>query len=235
MSGGPAWAWGAHGRTAAARLLWTLRRLRRRARSGQIVDRSSFEDLRELLDEFYDAVSTPGRDAGVQCARGCSNCCHQMVYGVHSFEAAAIGEYLDGRGRSAEILAKLELREREFARVRRDREAVAGESWEDRESAVALAFFELRHPCVFLDSAGACSIHSRRPYACRRFFSLSDPSLCTASGVGNPAYRGLMYEPSARMDELMRAADGGCGFDAESDRLDEALLRWFRLRGGRPT
>jgi Fe-S-cluster containining protein len=98
---------------------------------------------------------------------------------------------------------------------------------ESIEESRALAFFARRWPCVFLADDGSCSIHGLRPYSCRRFFSLSDPELCTAEGVVRREYRGFFFEPSAHVDRAMAELDGVLDFDAGTERLDKALLAWW--------
>jgi Fe-S-cluster containining protein len=197
------------------------------ARTGSIAGTQQFREFRAALHDFYQHVEAEPDNHSIECARGCSNCCAQMVYDVHSFEVADIGEHLAATGRGEATRRALRDREEAFLGVRRNVTRWAGESADDWQHRVAIAFFALEIPCVFLDAVGACSIHERRPYACRRFFSLSNPRLCTARGVSDPRYRGLVFEPSARVDALLRQCDALIGFDAETDRLDLALLRWF--------
>ncbi len=156
-----------------------------------------------------------------------------MVYGVHSFEVAAIGEFLVRQGNSLRWLEKLRDREEVFRSLRREITRDSQESADDWEHRVAIAFFAQDHPCVFVLQDGSCAIHALRPYACRRFFSLSDPGLCTATGIEDDAYRGLVIEASERSDRLLGDCDSAFGFAAETDRLDLGLLRWFESRTAR--
>lgn len=119
----------------------------------------------------------------VQCKKGCSNCCIDLVRGISTPEviniyhhvrtwpdAKAIFEY---HRESAEIFmailrSKLRPGEREFC-------------GDDARVIEAHREFNLRNrPCGFLDQrTGCCRIYPVRPIACRYFFSLDPAEYCT--------------------------------------------------------
>lgn len=197
------------------------------------VRRLDAEDLDELhrhSTTFYDAVREDPANAAIRCGRGCSACCSQMVYGVRAMEVEVLGRHLRRVGRVVEVRDALRRRLEVFDAVRLDTDRRSGESEDDREHRIALRFFAEDLPCVFLEADGSCGVHSLRPHACRRFFSLSDPALCTAEGSRSRDHRAVMIEPLEDLDERLEVLDAAAPFDPESDLLDRALLRWLEHR-----
>ena len=91
----------------------------------------------------------------LQCAKGCSSCCHIEV-GVSPLEVIAIKSHLEQPENRSNI-------ERLKTRIRHSRKAV-GELWEKNRKAA-------RIPCPLLDASGSCSVYPVRPIACRAYVS----------------------------------------------------------------
>ncbi len=47
---------------------------------------------------------------------------------------------------------------------------------------------DAKSPCTFLDTNGYCSIYEHRPFACRTFHAMDDPSLCEDVGTPHVTY-----------------------------------------------
>jgi Fe-S-cluster containining protein len=189
--------------------------------------------VQRLLDDYYDRVLQANADAGIQCRRGCSACCSQMVFGVAPIELELLGRLLRREGRSERMIGALRERVRHFDRVRMHTDRRPGETAEEHAERIAIRFHREDLPCTLLASDGSCSIHALRPYACRRFFSLSDPSLCRGEGVQHRDYRGFMFEPLADFDAMLAGSSEQIPFDPGTDELDRGLLRWLENRDPR--
>lgn len=215
-------------RRAAARTLRALRALARER--SRLLGPSDMVELQGHYEEFYSAVREDPANHEIQCARGCSRCCSQMVFEVRALEVEVLGQHLRDSGQVDRVRAALQSRLAAYDEVRLETGRDPGESRDDWIERVALRFLARDLPCVFLEADGACGVHALRPYACRRFFSLSDPELCGAAGVTSPDYRGVMVEPHADLDRWTEVLDGAAPFDPGTDLLDRALLRWIDHR-----
>lgn len=102
----------------------------------------------------------------IACKKGCAFCCYQRV-AITIIEAIAIGSWI------------AQLRPQIGAHVLSQAARYAG--FDDDKSRAAS-----RLPCVFLDRAGACSIHEFRPLVCRAHFSLNLKACNDAYGRGVP-------------------------------------------------
>jgi Fe-S-cluster containining protein len=100
--------------------------------------------------------------AAVQCARGCSYCCHSAVT-VSAPEVFRIVRVLSSGGDEPDALETSAVIERARARTRPTVEAV----------------LSLRHPCPLLLD-GECSVYDARPMGCRQFLS-TDVAGCKAA------------------------------------------------------
>lgn len=112
-------------------------------------------DAYRLVEEV--AASSPAR-AEVECARGCSFCCHQQVR-VSAPEAIALADALR-EAFPAEWLAQLR------ALLAQRVATIAGFAGVREHIAASL-------PCAFLGHDGGCAVYEWRPLVCRGFQSLS--------------------------------------------------------------
>ncbi|RCX31116.1 YkgJ family cysteine cluster protein [Thioalbus denitrificans] len=122
-------------------------------------------------------VAARGRT--LRCGPGCGACCRQLVP-VAGAEAEALAEYVAGL--EPDRRRALEAR---FAAAR-ERLGAAGllarlqgppPADPAARRALGLAYFALGLACPFLE-AESCSIHARRPAACREYLVTSDPAWC---------------------------------------------------------
>lgn len=214
--------------TSAAQIVGHLRAI---AARGTPIREDELGALDAELDRYH-ALLFEESGAVPRCAEGCSNCCAQAVFDVHAFEVERIGRMLRASGRAERTLAALEERLERFDTVRRAHPRDPDESEDDWIERVAIEFWKLDLPCALLDPDGSCSVHTVRPWSCRRYFSLSDPAWCRGDTAEDPRRRGLIAEPAEDTDALLGALDRTVEFDPETDRLDLALARWLRWRRG---
>ncbi|TWT41950.1 Flagellin N-methylase [Phycisphaerae bacterium RAS1] len=137
-----------------------------------------------LYDKLIDhALAFDGSDKTIQCRKGCSNCCIDLVRGITTPEIINIYHHVrpwpDARKLfeyhrdSAEMFMEImqaKLHENEFSFGGRDPRVVESHVEYNRRN----------RPCGFLDrAAGCCRIYPVRPIACRYFFSFDPPELCS--------------------------------------------------------
>ena len=114
---------------------------------------------KKVNEELKSQFSDPLVRELVQCAKGCTGCCHTQV-SVTEGEALILAEKIQ----QGDIRIDLE---------KLFRQAEAGES--------ASQFYRLDYQsrgCVFLDEDGACQVYDDRPSVCRTNHVLSDPKDC---------------------------------------------------------
>lgn len=135
-----------------------------------------------VADTFVDHFSKLSEDEGrsISCKKGCGACCSQLVP-VSAIEAHWIAEVVESmpEPRRSSVVAKFE------QAVARLSEAGLVDRLErltevDREERRSLGIEYFRHgvECPFLEE-GACSIHSRRPIACREYLVTSPAENCS--------------------------------------------------------
>lgn len=140
----------------------------------------------QLSDALVATAITLTEQAGhaIQCRRGCSACCHQIIP-VSPVEAFALLDAVDGMepDRRASVEARFS--------AARDQIQSAGLSSslddviaERAGREVVTAYFKQQIPCPFLED-GACGIYALRPMSCRELIVISDPAYCdNADGSG---------------------------------------------------
>lgn len=105
----------------------------------------------ECMGYFHNVPGGLDLFKSLACKSGCTFCC-ELKLEVTTFEAGAIWAGLQGAGHAREREALLTVGPR-----------TASLDTEARRRA--------RIPCALLDTAGACSIYTIRPYGCRGFFA----------------------------------------------------------------
>ena len=192
-------------RTTAVRAL--------RAHPGEVATIAFVRNLQRGVDRLLDDAQHAGRR--IDCAAGCSHCCHARV------EATA-----------PEIFAIVD----EIARRGEDeRDAIAA-----RLAAVGpqrAASWQSRAACPFLIDR-LCSIYAVRPTACRKAHSI-DVAACEAYAPTIPQDLQVALGAEALMHGTAQAY-GELGFDATPRELVGAVLaalddpslraRWFARR-----
>ncbi len=95
------------------------------------------------------------------CRRGCSHCCHQTV-NTTAPEVLVLAEALRHRDSPDRLVL--------WQKALHEEAAAAAD-------LAPLARFAARVPCTFLDTDGACAIHTLRPLQCRAVLS-TDVGFC---------------------------------------------------------
>jgi Fe-S-cluster containining protein len=109
----------------------------------------------ELLGSFLERSSVEGRPAS--CRKGCSWCCHQLVFAV-THEFLYLHQFIMHRtGVSA--------RSRFLDKARAKASRTTGKSLQEQ--------LQVRAPCPFLFE-GSCAVYEARPMACRIYLSASE-------------------------------------------------------------
>lgn len=199
--------------------------------AGKAPSDEMLDALFAVADDFHRTLFEES-GARPRCGAPCASCCSQLVFDVHAFEVERIGRLVAER--EAELPAFLAALDRRLARsdeVRREHPRDPGESFDAWEERIAIEFWRLDLPCTLLRADGTCSVHAIRPWSCRRYFSLSDPAWCRGESANDPRRAGFIADPFEEIDELLAGLDRWVPFDAETDRLDLALQRWFSRRG----
>lgn len=115
--------------------------------------------LHQLVDEHVQREVINGPNGHrVQCRKGCSACCRQLV-SITREEAVLLAMHVDEEGLEVDL-----------ERARRQAAVIGLKGWntlspEDRT-------------CVFLAADGSCSVYEHRPVPCRKYFVASDPARC---------------------------------------------------------
>jgi len=108
----------------------------------------------ELLGSFLSRTSAEGRPAS--CKKGCSWCCHQLVFGV-THEFLFIRQFIEQLGEET-------LQEDFVEKARAKAGMTTGKPLKEQ--------LLVRSPCPFLRE-GSCAIYEARPMACRIYLSAS--------------------------------------------------------------
>jgi len=118
------------------------------------------------------------------CHRGCSNCCHELVY-CTSEEARHIQDYCLKAGIEIDY-AKLD-RQLKYVETDEHLDHTGVTTWNDQEEA--------DQACAFLDKAdGSCTIWPARPLVCRVHLAERTDKYCKPhNGQENPKACGINY------------------------------------------
>lgn len=148
-------------------------------------DRSAV--LHQRADTLIEALVARDRRFGYPppfCHKGCSNCCHELVYCTDE-EARAIHDHC----RTAGIAIDCDRIARQLRHVATDErlDHTGATTWNDQPEA--------DQACVFLDPAdGSCSIWSVRPLVCRAHLAEATDAHCRPhNGRADPEAIGISY------------------------------------------
>jgi Fe-S-cluster containining protein len=152
-------------------------------------------------------------DVALDCARGCSYCCHLRVE-IRPHDAFVLAHHIRTRldaGHRARILARLEDHRRRIAPLSRDQHVRAG------------------IPCALLEN-GACSVYEARPGTCRKYYSVSVETCRNAFNDTSAPLTGEIEHEQVRLAGNAVAlgyAKGleDAGYDADLYELHDALHR----------
>ena len=180
------------------------------------------------VDEMVEA-SVRGHAVKVDCARGCSFCCHLPVYAT-PHEAFTLAAWLRANFDAARLAAAIRRLRENLARTR----ALGAEGRKHSNLA-----------CALLGEGGACTAYEARPAQCRRFHStrletcktsFSNPADDTIEAPMHPA---VAHNVAVVMTLAQRAARSA-GLDAEPVDMNLALTEalenpkaWRRWRDGK--
>ncbi len=192
-----------------------LRALSRAGRSSKITLGLKIVD--QAMDRFFDAAL---QGHPVRCGPGCDRCCHQWIADLKACEAARLSARARATMDPQVTIAKLEAQQRAFERALREARG-------DEEAATRAYFFR-NLPCVFLSAEGRCSVWDIRPYACRTYFSFSDPELCAPEHQDDPNHWGFILEPHPDLDAAYAQLDLQLEAPAAQTAMVPMLLRWLR-------
>jgi len=180
------------------------------------------------VDEMIEA-SVRGHAVKVDCARGCSFCCHMPVYAT-PHEAFTLAAWLRANFDAARLAAALQRLRENLARTR----ALGAEGRKHANLA-----------CALLGEGGACTAYAARPAQCRRFHS-TRLETCKASfanpaddAIEAPMHPAVAHNVAVVMTLAQRAARSA-SLDAEPVDMNLALLEalenpkaWRRWRDGK--
>lgn len=143
------------------------------------------EHVDELMEKTRLEVKKP-----ISCKLGCSACCNTQV-AITEHEARLILQY-----------AKSENIEINQARLIKQSKADSLKGWE--------SFRPRDRKCVFLSKERTCMIYKVRPMICRKYFVVSDPSLCdTVAHPGAEVLRINSKEAEALVTGVWEATPSG--------------------------
>lgn len=197
----------------------------------RLVDDAQPQDdaLLALADRFLE-LCIDADPRAVTCTKGCANCCSQQVFDVHAHEVVRIARFVEDSIGLRSVQSQLDARVRAYDRVRLEtprRPREGDDEWIER---VALRFWQLEIPCVFLNAEGECGIHPVRPWSCRRSFAFGPAELCRAETASHPEREAFLLEPHVDFEKYWARLDEHVLFDADTDRLDLAVWRWIESR-----
>ena len=122
-----------------------------------------------------DAARRTGRE--VSCRKGCGACCVQLVP-LSIPELCFMRSTIREQGAEYESTVRSRFASLESALRKQGLwDKLEGLSGRGDDSAAAAEYFSAGIPCPFVKN-GACSIHPRRPVACREYNVTSPPSHC---------------------------------------------------------
>lgn len=141
----------------------------------------------EMVDETIESLIERDKRFGYAppfCHKGCSNCCHELVY-CTSEEAARIHDYCINS--NIEInYAKL-LRQLDYIEFNDDMDHTGETTWNNQKME--------DQSCIFLDRMDkCCNIWSVRPLVCRVHLAEDTDQYCAPNnGIENPNACGVNY------------------------------------------
>ena len=140
-----------------------------------------------IVDETIDALTARDKRFNYPlpfCHKGCSNCCHELVY-CTSEEALHIHNYCQEKGIEIDY-AKLE-RQLKHVEVDEHFDHTGVTTWNDQDKA--------DEACVFLDRTdGVCTVWQARPFVCRVHLAEGTNEFCMPhNGQVNPRAIGINY------------------------------------------
>ena len=162
--------------------------------------RQLYDSVDDLLDAFIKRSALDGRPA--ECKKGCSWCCHQVVYAV-THEILYLHDHLQKN-------FKEEIRNRILARARENVLLTRQKSKKEE--------LQVSTPCPFLES-GSCMVYGVRPMACRIYLSSSESACKNEQGI--PELFEFPLRAGRMLNEGFVAYLKQIGFQVSEDPLDQ--------------
>ncbi len=177
------------------RMLWALQSaLRAPAADDEALEAGLVEALL-AYDDYRDHVQTAHP---MQCAVGCTACCHDNPRGVAGVElerlARVIATWPDAEAVKAKLLALSQAADRDPRR------------WRAR-----------RQPCPLLDDAGCCRAYAHRPIACRAFVALTPASWCDPADPRHEERVNPHLDPPQVLLQILMALSARRGLPPSAD------------------
>ncbi len=207
-----------------------------RFRETRALPAAFFEHFNAALacfDRLIDFVlSFTGTQPRICCKKGCANCCVDLVRGINSVEITNIYHHVRPWPDAKRIFEYHRASAEIFMEILASKLQPGEQSFTGEDPRVVEAHVEYNRrlrPCGFLDQAtGCCRIYPVRPLACRYFFSLDPPEMCTPTHAKYlhrdtrtvhlpPEIHELILQISQRLNfrVLNYLAGAFCGFAAE--------------------
>jgi Fe-S-cluster containining protein len=173
--------------------------------------RRTFTDTLQLFNSYQQAI-LENSNMTPSCRKGCTSCCFHWVEDVNSFEAEIIADHIRSKmpGMVQKIIDQCAADEAELERLAvivsaKKNSDVESEKIDETDLLLSV-FYQMRHPCPFLNEDKSCAIYSIRPITCRIYISFSDITKCDPEYINDsdiPTYLlNLEEEASAILDRI---------------------------------
>ena len=151
------------------------------------LSRAFFERFNAFLacyDRLIDfTLAFSGDDKRIYCKKGCANCCIDLVRGITTPEIVNIYHHVRPWPDAKQLFEYHRDSAEQFSYILLENVTPGESPPVGRDPRIAEAHMRynlLKRPCGFLDQeTGCCRIYPVRPVACRYFFSLDPPEMCT--------------------------------------------------------
>lgn len=173
---------------------------------------------------FYDAVDrlielalrASGDDTRIHCAKGCANCCIDLVRGITALEIIHIYHHVRPWSDCKQLFEYHRDSAEQFSYILLECGGpgdVPATGDDPRIAEAHMRYNTLRRPCGFLDQqTGTCRIYPVRPLACRYFFSLDPPETCTPTHERYFQRRIRTVHLPPDIHQLLREIESALGF-----------------------
>ncbi|MBU0617995.1 MAG: YkgJ family cysteine cluster protein [Planctomycetes bacterium] len=156
-------------------------------RETRALRRAFFEHFNAFLacyDRLIDfALEFSSDDRKIHCKKGCANCCIDLVRGLSTPEIVNIYHHVRPWPDAKQLFEYHRDSAEQFSYILLNMVPPGEEPPGGQDPRIVAAHMEynlLKRPCGFLDQeTGCCRIYPVRPLACRYFFSLDAPEMCT--------------------------------------------------------
>lgn len=170
-----------------------------------------FADTLQLFNDYQKTVIAYSNKTP-SCGNGCASCCYHWVEDVNSFEAEIIADYVSNNmpGMVQKIIYQCTSDGAELERlasiISSKKISLVANGQIDETDLLLSVFYQMKHPCPFLNEEKSCAIYSVRPLTCRIYMSFSDISKCDPEYINDddiPTYLlDLEEEASTILDRI---------------------------------